>query len=55
MLAQRRAVAEGIVSRGGDATTGTASGRIRLDWKAPEIIAPGPGRGDAARPALEHP
>lgn len=43
-LAQRRAVAEGIVSRGGRASAGEMSGKIRLDWKRPEIIVPDPSR-----------
>ena len=39
-LAQRRAVAEGIVSRGGRSASGTANGTIRLAWKPPEISGP---------------
>ncbi|MEH3160034.1 MAG: DUF389 domain-containing protein [Sphingomonas taxi] len=38
-VAQRRAVAEGIVSRGGDAAAGTAGGPLRLAWAAPEEAA----------------
>ncbi|WP_420142181.1 DUF389 domain-containing protein [Sphingomonas sp.] len=36
MLAQRRAVADGIVSRGGQAAPGIAAGSLRLEWQAPD-------------------
>ena len=39
-LAQRRAVAEGIVSRGGLADAGVAARAIRLEWKATDLAAP---------------
>jgi hypothetical protein len=46
-IAQRRAVTEGIVSRGGSAIAGTATGTIRLDWNAPKIVVPDPIRDGA--------
>lgn len=39
--AQRRAIAEGIVSRGGRAVEGIAGGGIRLNWVVPEAAADG--------------
>jgi uncharacterized hydrophobic protein (TIGR00271 family) len=35
LLAQRRAVAQGIGSRGGQAVAGDAAGRLRLEWSTP--------------------
>ena len=40
--AQRRAVAAGIISRGGSAASGTAGGRLRLRWEAQMQAADGP-------------
>ena len=45
--AQRRAIAEGIVSRGGRARVGAAAGAIRLAWIERETSMPGEGQGDA--------
>lgn len=44
-LAQRRAIAQGIIARGGRAETGSAGGRLRLIWaeaKEPPTAAPTP-------------
>lgn len=38
-FAQRRAVADGIASRGGAARTGVPGGRLRLRWDEPTVIA----------------
>ncbi|RZM31410.1 MAG: hypothetical protein EOP67_33115 [Sphingomonas sp.] len=39
--AQRRAVAAGIISRGGSAASGTAGGRLRLRWEVQTQAADG--------------
>jgi len=54
-IAQRRAVAEGIVSRGGSAIAGTATGTIRLDWNAPKIVVPDPSPDGADSPQKPRP
>ena len=54
-IAQRRAVAEGIVSRGGSAIAGTATGTIRLDWNAPKMVVPDPIGNGADRPEKPRP
>ena len=44
-LAQRRAVADGIVERSGSAAAGEPGGRLRLAWRAPDPAAtPAPPR-----------
>lgn len=37
--AQRSAIAEGIVARGGQAATGETNGRLRLEWSEPDTAA----------------